>query len=478
MRKKINLNKPVLIYLLLMVTIVLLAAANINSNPQKNENANTLLSLKSADINSQFGIQAGLSDVILKEVYKYPSEKIHNYIKKLNKSNGFNGSVLVAKKGKILFEEHIGKKDLRHKDPIENTNTYQLASLSKQFTAAAILLLYQDGKINLDGYASNYLKGFPYKKITIRQLLNHTSGLPNYMWATENKLKIGQQTDNESVLKLMNHLKIQAYFKPGSKFDYSNTGYFILATIVSQVSNQNFGDFLDTHFFRPLKMNHTYAHRQNEEPKKDELVGFRHRGRRYQTIPFTINDGVLGDKGIYSTVNDLFKWSESLTNNDILNDTIQALAFEPGKTIRGKSIPYGFGYRLNQKEDLIYHNGVWNGFSNTFRRYDNGDITIIILSNDSFNSITPVAENLYKLANAFSKYDKFVSFVANTNIFALKNLENHLSNFSDIPKPEAIETLNRIEDFYRSHFTLFMTLNFLDLSNPFFLSQQFNSYLN
>lgn len=434
----------------------------------------------SADFSSNYRRQTDLNDFILKEAYKYPLKEMHNYVSRLNSVYGFNGSILVAKNGEILFEEHIGNKDPRSQESIENTNTYQLASLSKQFTASAILLLYQEGKLDLDDFAVKYLTDFPYKNITIRQLLNHTSGLPNYMYAAEHNWKSELPPDNTAMLDLMNKLKMQAYFKPGSRFDYSNTGYFILASIVSKISDQRLGDFLDSRFFKPLNMEHTYVHNPKEEVRKDELSGFRRYGRSYRFIPFTINDGVVGDKGVYSTVNDLFKWNQSLTENTIINDTILAKAFLPGKTNSGKSVPYGFGFRLKQENDsnLIYHNGVWNGFHNTLRRYETDDITIIILSNNSFNSITAVSEELHELGKAFSKYENFASFIENTNIYNINKLKNDLVNFKDIPKAESVAIIERIANIYNKQNALFLSNKYLEVSNPNFVNQQYQTLLN
>jgi CubicO group peptidase (beta-lactamase class C family) len=481
MREKLKMNKSYLIYVLLIVSMFFYVETNSSSGNSHFEPINSLsTSSTSNDFSSNYRRQTDLNDFILKEAYKYPLKEMHNYVSGLNSAHGFNGSILVAKNGKILFEEHVGNKDPRHKESIDNENTYQLASLSKQFTASAILLLYQEGKLDLDDFAVKYLTNFPYKNITIRHLLNHISGLPNYMYAAEHNWKNELPPDNSEMLDLMNKLKMQAYFEPGSVFDYSNTGYFILASIVSKISDQSLSDFLDSRFFKPLNMQHTYVHNPKEETEKNELLGFRRYGRSYRSIPFTINDGVVGDKGVYSTVNDLFKWNQSLTENTILNDTILAKAFLPGKTNRGKSVPYGFGFRLKQENDsdLIYHNGVWNGFHNTLRRYETDDITIIILSNNSFNSITAVSEELHELGKAFSKYESFASIIENTNIYDINKLKNDLVNFTDIPRAESVAIIEKIATIYNKKNARFLSYKNLEVSSPYLVNQQYQSLLN
>lgn len=434
----------------------------------------------STNLASNRSSQNELKNSILMAAYKVPIENIRNYTSQLSQQFGFNGSILVAKNGKILFEEHIGRKDLRLKDPIDSTSTYQLASVSKQFTAAAILLLYQEGKLDLDDFATKYLTDFPYKNIKIRHLLNHTSGLPNYMYAAEKNWKSKTPPDNAAMLNLMAKLKMQSYFKPGERFDYSNTGYFVLASIVSKVSNQSLSDFLDNRFFKPLNLTNTYVHNPNEISKKEELIGFRRYGKSYIAIPFTVNDGVVGDKGVYSTASDLFKWNQSLTERTILNDSILSKAFLPGKTNSGKIVPYGFGFRLKQEADteLVYHNGVWNGFSTTLRRYKADDITIIILSNNSFHSITPISEKLRELSKDFSKYDPFVSFLENTNIYDINKLKDELINFTDIPSAESVAIIEKIANIYNKQNAQFVSHKYSEVSNPNLVNLQYQSLLN
>ncbi|NEW80388.1 MAG: beta-lactamase family protein [Gelidibacter sp.] len=474
-------NKPYLIYVLLFVSMFFFVVTNSADRDSQFNRFNKLgYSHNSNDLTSNKRSQNELAHSILMAAYKVPLEKIHNYTSQLSRAYGFNGSILVAKNGKILFEEHVGHKDLRQKDPIESTSTYQLASVSKQFTAAAILLLYQEGKLDLDDFASKYLTDFPYKNIKIRHLLNHTSGLPNYMYAAEHNWKSKLPPDNTAMLDLMNKVKMLPYFKPGDRFDYSNTGYFILASIVSKVSNQSLADFLDNRFFKPLNLAHTYVHNPNEKTKNDELIGFRKYGKSYIAIPFSINDGVVGDKGVYSTVSDLFKWNQSLEMNTILNKPILAQAYLPGKTNSGKIVPYGFGFRLKQEIDseLVYHNGVWNGFSTTLRSYKADEITIIILSNNSFSSITPISDKLRELSKEFTKYDPFMSYLENADIYNVHKLKNDLVNFTEIPKVEAVAIIQRIANIYNKQNARFLSYKNLEVPNPYLVNQQYQTLLN
>jgi len=322
------------------------------------------------------------------------------YAEKLHRRRGFNGSIVIGRDGHMVYKKHVGYANLAYRTkPIDDNSKFQLASLSKQFTAAAVMLLYQQGKIHYDDPVTRYIEGFPYEKVTIRHLLHHTSGVPNYMWLAERKWKKKTPPDNEEMIKMMCRYDLIPHFEPGTRYKYSNTGYMILVGMVEQISGQPIDAFLKEEFFSKLGMNNTYARSFSDHPihqyKKDsrypgELMGYRWSYRGYVSIPPTVNDGVIGDKGIYSTGVDLMRWDQALEKHFIFADTTLQAAYEKGVTARGDSIPYGFGYHIPRgKKDLkAFHNGVWNGFTNTYRKYHADSLTIILLSNSSFRGIT------------------------------------------------------------------------------------------
>lgn len=336
---------------------------------------------------------------------------LDTYIENLYHKRGFNGSIVIGRDGYMVYKNHIGYTNLRYRtQPINDTSSFQLASLSKQFTAAAVMLLYQQGKLGYDDRVTRYIANFPYKEVTLRQLLNHTSGVPNYMWLAERKWEKETPPDNREMIKMMCRYNLKPHFKPGTRYKYSNTGYMILVGIVEQISEKPIDAFLYKHFFSKLGMGNTYARSFSDHPihryKKDssypgELLGYRYSRRRYVAIPPTVNDGAVGDKGIYSTGVDLLKWDQSLERHFILADTTFQAAYKKGVTTRGDTIPYGFGYHIPKgKKDLkAYHNGVWNGFTNTFRKYHKDSLTIILLSNNSFKGITPAINGIKNIIN-------------------------------------------------------------------------------
>ena len=322
------------------------------------------------------------------------------YVDRLYSRRGFNGSIVIGRDGYMVYKSHVGHANLAYKTkPIDDRSKFQLASLSKQFTAAAVMLLHQQGKLGYDDPVTKYIGNFPYKKVTLRHLLHHTSGVPNYMWLAERKWKQKTPPDNEEMIKMMYRYDLKPHFEPGARYRYSNTGYMVLVGIVERISGKPIDAFLDEHFFSKLGMGNTYARSFSDNhihrhPKDTvypgELLGYRWSGGRYVAIPPTVNDGTVGDKGIYSTGVDLLKWDQALEQHFILADTTLQAAYRKGVTATGDTIPYGFGYHIPRKKKNLkaYHNGVWNGFTNTYRKYHEDSLTIILLSNSSFKGIT------------------------------------------------------------------------------------------
>jgi len=337
--------------------------------------------------------------------------RLDAYAERLYRRRGFNGSIVIGRNGHMVYKKHVGYSNLAYRaKPINDTSKFQLASLSKQFIAASVMLLYQQGRLNYADSVTQYIDDFPYKKVTIRHLLHHTSGVPNYMWLAERKWKKQTPPDTQEMIKMMCRYDLMPHFEPGTRYRYSNTGYMILVGVVEQISGKPIDAFLDAHFFSRLGMSNTYARSFSDHPihqyKKDsrypgELLGYRWSYRGYVSIPPTVNDGVIGDKGIYSTGVDLMKWDQALDRHFILADTTIKAAYERGVTAKGEIIPYGFGYHLpkGEKDLKAYHNGVWNGFTNTYRKYHAEDLTIILLSNSSFKGVTSATRGIKHIIN-------------------------------------------------------------------------------
>lgn len=331
---------------------------------------------------------------------KNVSHKLDSLLQRINKRHDFHGSLLVAKNGKILYDNHVGYADFKKKDPLNETSVFQLASVSKQFTAAAIMLLYERNQIQLTDTVNKYFPGFPYENITIKNLLNHTSGLPKYFWVAEHEWQQEKAPSNSEMMALLESSKAQRYFKPGRNFDYSNTGYFVLASIVEKVSGNSFSAFVKKNIFDPLDMKDSFVFSsENDNTIENQLDGYRlYRGWRHLKINTTVNDAIVGDKNVYSSSKDLLKWTLGLNSGKLLSKESLNLMHSKGETVYGRKVPYGFGLRINTKDqNTIYHYGKWNGFSTGLTEYHDDELVVIILEHTSYNAMASLNKKVKKI---------------------------------------------------------------------------------
>ncbi len=331
---------------------------------------------------------------------KNVSHKLDSLLQRINKRHDFHGSLLVAKNGKILYDNHVGYADFKKKEPLNETSVFQLASVSKQFTAAAIMLLYERNQIQLTDTVNKFFPDFPYENITIKNLLNHTSGLPRYFWVAEHEWEQEKAPTNSEMMALLESSKAQRYFKPGRNFDYSNTGYFVLASIVEKISGNSFSAFVKKNIFDPLDMKDSFVFSsENDNTIENHLDGYRlYRGWRHLKINTTVNDAIVGDKNVYSSSKDLLKWTLGLNSGKLLSKESLNLMHSKGETFYGRKVPYGFGLRINTKDqNTIYHYGKWNGFSTGLTEYQDDELVVIILEHTSYNAMSSLNKKVKKI---------------------------------------------------------------------------------
>ena len=313
----------------------------------------------------------------------------------------FNGSMLVAKNGNIIFEVYNGNAHVGSTDAITDSTAFHIASVSKTFTAMAILKLWQDGKLNIDDEFGKYFPAFNYPGITIRNLLSHRSGLPNYVYFMED---LGWDETiyitNEDVLNFMINRKaeIKNIALPGNRFNYCNTNYVLLALLIEKQSGKSYSDFLKESFFAPLDMSNTFVYNRSDSievtPSYDGRGGM---------IPFNYFDVVYGDKNIYSTPKDLLKWDRALTSGVLFKENTLAEAYAPYSNEKPGVRNYGLGWRMNiypTGKKMIYHNGWWHGNNASFIRLLEDSATIIVLG----NKYNPRIYHVNRLANLFGHY--------------------------------------------------------------------------
>ncbi len=342
---------------------------------------------------------APVAENISPEDFKEYYDAIESFYEKTLVRTGFNGGILVAKKGQIIFEKYNGFFDLQKKDSLNEHSAFHLASVSKTFTAMATLKLVEQGKLKLDDDVKLFFTKFPYNGITVKMLLSHRSGLPNYLYFMQ---KLGwdvkQFSDNTDVLNYLIQFQPPLTSQPGTRFTYCNTNYALLGLIIEKASGKSYADFLQHNFFTPLKMNDTYVFNLNDIQKA--MPSYDWRGRREQ---FTFLDKGFGDKNIYSTTRDLLKWDQALYNNQLFSAQTLEEAFTPYSNEKPGIKNYGFGWRMNiypSGKKIIFHGGWWHGNNTMLMRLVPDSVTIIILGN-KYN------RNVYqakKLANTFSNY--------------------------------------------------------------------------
>ncbi|MEA3503815.1 MAG: serine hydrolase domain-containing protein [Bacteroidota bacterium] len=342
-------------------------------------------------------------------------EKIDKLLDMYRTRFRFHGNVLVGYNGMLIYNRAFGTSDFVDNTPMDIDCVFQLASVSKQFTAMSVMLLVQDGLLNVTDTIKNIIPEFPYEKVTIEQLLHHTGGMPNYMWLLEHKWQKGKKAYNDDIITLMNENETPRYFRPGSRYDYSNTGYAILAYIVEYVSGVSFPDFVAQRIFKPLQMNNSFVYSSAFDKKYPErLHGHYRRWRRYNVIKETVHDGIVGDKGVFSTTGDLYKWDQALYSDVLISDTLRKAAFTPVK-VRGRyEYPYGYGFRLKKVDgkQVVYHTGLWEGFRTNLMRYVETGNTIIVLNHTNINVnniMVKRIENILAEPNKVTNTQKIVS---------------------------------------------------------------------
>lgn len=305
------------------------------------------------------------------------------------KSQNLNGVVLYAEGEQVLFKKAYGWRNLvKQKDSIQLDDQFQLASVSKMFTAEAVMLLYSRGLLDYDDDITKYLPEFPYQGITIRNLLNHRSGLSRYeTLADERWPDRGVPVGNDDIIKLYAEYKPDPYNLPDVTFHYTNVNYALLASIVEKVSGLHFEDFMREQVFLPLGMEHSYIYSLREVDRIKTYVDtdvqghdlLRKGARRAQDDYL---NGVLGDKGMYSTVEDLYRFRVAIEYGLLLPDSIQQEAFVPGSPDWKKGENYGFGWRMNEKHPgVLFHFGWWKGYRSFFIRDLAKRRTLIVLTN-------------------------------------------------------------------------------------------------
>lgn len=343
-----------------------------------------------------------------------------NYIDSVFQKNyndkKFNGHVLVFYKNNIVYDSFFGKADYEKNINFNKNTIFQIASISKQFTATAILLLEQQGKLSTNDYVQKHLPEYPFKEVKIAQLLNHTSGMPNFIKSMWKDIDTTKVNGNSSMFKMLKSGKYPLQWKSGQKWEYSDIAYCTAALIIEKVSGKNFKDFMSKNIFSPNKMTNTTAefytdirkvplslicqgYEYNEQTKNYEIAYNLTKNSHVKWL-----GNFYGDGSVYTTAYDLIKWFKVLKNDNFLSKKFKRKLFSPtilnnGKKATDWSFNYGMGWYIGNNKNVgtyYFHAGGQAGFSSKFIICPKKDIAIVMLSNQ--NHI-----DFYSFSNIYSK---------------------------------------------------------------------------
>jgi CubicO group peptidase (beta-lactamase class C family) len=314
--------------------------------------------------------------------------RIAEVMEELHKTRGFNGNVLVAKKGKILYEKAIGWADYLHRDSLKLSYQFELASVSKTITSTAILMLMERGKLRLDQNVKDFFPNFPYDGITIKLLLTHRSGMMNYVYFVDDIFRKEHRDQkkgltNQQVMDMIAQYKPRPFNKPNIRFLYNNSNFMVLGAIIEKVSGMPYAQFVKQNIFVPAMMKHTDVYSKAVYSKIPVHVVGHDRGQWKYSVAQNFLDGPVGDKGIYSTVGDLYLFDHALRKGVLLKKSSMDSAYVPRNPWLHGHFNYGYGWRIFEApgQQVIYHTGWWHGFRHIYLRDMKNDITIVLLSN-------------------------------------------------------------------------------------------------
>ncbi len=310
---------------------------------------------------------------------------------------GLNGNVIVVNNREIIYKNAFGYANYDSKELLDDSSVFEIASCSKQFTAMAIMILAEQGKLKYSDDIQLYIPDLPYKGISIENLLTHTSGLPDYMELFAKHWDKNKFATNQDMVTLFKQYKPKTYFAPNERFDYSNTGYALLSLIIEKASGLTYNEYLEKSIFKPLNMINTRVYntrRSKNEKLPNYAYGYIYSDKtKTYTLPDSMPehnyvcylDPITGDGAVNTTILDLVKWDKALRENILVSKASIEKAFTQYKVKSGKEIPYGYGQQINYaegKERIVFHGGGWPGYVSHILHFVDRPIMIAILMNN------------------------------------------------------------------------------------------------
>lgn len=312
-------------------------------------------------------------------------KSIDNYLKKYDKSETPGIAVMAIKEGEVIYKKGFGKRDLKTLESINSESNFRLASVSKQFTAMSVAILEDRKIISSDDFINNYIDELPEftKDIKIKHLINHTSGIPDYMELCSDDPE-AKVISNQDIIDLMSR-KQSLLFPVGDKHEYSNTGYVLLASLVERASGISFPEFVKENIFVPLKMNNSCVV-SYPLPEISSRVCSYGSWPHFSDIDYNAGNFLYGDGGIYSSLDDLEKWINCLSSNKLISDETFKRIFKTNSLNDGTEVLYSYGWFHTQNNNgvkKLYHSGGWVGFRNYIAHVPEKKLWFVILSNSS-----------------------------------------------------------------------------------------------
>ncbi|TAD97345.1 MAG: class A beta-lactamase-related serine hydrolase [Bacteroidetes bacterium] len=308
----------------------------------------------------------------------------------------YKGVILIAENGKTIFRKGYGISDI-DSSSFTPEIAMQLASISKPFTATAIMILEERNLLSYEDDLSKFFPDLNYKGVKIKHLLNHTSGIPDYInqnWHFKKFTHKKELVNNEDLLQHLIIYRPKQLFEAGKKHHYSNTGYALLASIIENVSKQPFTEFMQQNIFDVAGMKNTFFY------SKDRTLRMK---RSKEPL-----DGILGDKGIFSTVDDMLAFDQALYEDKIISQKTLKNAFKAQKTTKNEDFNYGYGWRIIENKDTgeltVYHRGHWQGFNPMFMRFVSCNRSIISLHLPTGLDVWKLSGQITNIINDSEKY--------------------------------------------------------------------------
>lgn len=325
------------------------------------------------------------------------SDNVDSLFATWNKGDTPGAAVIVIKDGQILLKKGYGLANLENKKPIEPDTAFLLASVTKQFTAMAIMILAEYGKLRYDDSLSQFFPQFPSysQKITVRHLLYHLAGFPEYddlflesgeldkdYPRSANSMRSSFEPTVKDALAILAEVK-ELHFAPGEKFEYSNSGYVILALIVEKVTGQTFSQFLQQNIFQPLDMRRSLLYDETRPQIQNVATSYTLEDGDYKDIDYAPQNAIYGEDNIYTTIEDMYKWDQALYTEQLVKAATLKEAFTSGRLNNGQASGYGFGWGVHRflGLDALAHSGSWLGFRTSIVRIPSQHFTVVVLAN-------------------------------------------------------------------------------------------------